>query len=296
MTKFPYDHTAASINNLVSTEQQTIDRKKDISVFPRGGSFYLEGFKVEGHINGQWRELKEGDDYFFSPIFLAVSVQSGHLAASYFVVTAKATSVKLRYQAVGEYIDEYLLNEILVRGEFNRTDPIEWASFRGRSSFIPRESVNPELLGRSTLDYLAAGINDIAAVLEDDSDVTELYEARLQRAHVRISQAFSEIDKIKDVKGSRVYIDDTEQSYPVILLKGVEAGELEVLGKGSEGIYRATVTFNIVDGNVDLKGSTDDLKFSVRRLGANLYIYVKASFVGRITSKTTVLLEAEDES
>ena len=160
---FNYDPTAAEVSNLVTGEVHHL--ASSVGVLPTHGLFYRQGLEVEATTDGAtWVPLRHNVEYRLSPMFLPVSAATGLETHSFIVIHGAYIAIRLRYQVVGQHLDNDLLTTI-AQTTFNRLDPMMWLQFKGAESYNPRTR-DPDLASKSELEIVNSGLTSIKEQLE----------------------------------------------------------------------------------------------------------------------------------
>jgi len=188
MATYAFDHTAISADNLIQDEVHSTN--SSVAVFPTAGAFYRHGLIVEGTVSlasPQWTPLVANVDYQFSPLFLAITADTGEEAYTYLVIERQGLYIRLVYQAVGHHVvdgvqvdvyeDKGLLDSIR-SATFNPLSTAEWLNFRGSDGYNTRFK-RPLLNNDEFCTALIAGVGELtvgANRLSPGSDVATLQQ------------------------------------------------------------------------------------------------------------------------
>lgn len=191
---YPYDPTGQAAANRIVDEVHDVNTNADISVWPLHGPVYAESVKVESLKSGAWVELDVQVDYVFSPMFLSISASTAKDAISYILLLEEHTKIRITYQIVGMYEDEYLLQEILGRTDLDRSSLRSWLSIRGQQAYWEVMARNPKMAEHGLAELLVQEIQKLRVSIANPYTSDDNLGAKVSDIDARLGQLTNDVN------------------------------------------------------------------------------------------------------
>ena len=175
-----YDPTGVLPANLITNEAHTSILSPQ--VIPVNSPLYSEGFVMTGIAAGGSTvvPLQLYVDYIWSPLFATRSADTGREVYSYVLLLdyTNWSSISMTYHAVGGDPDDVLLTQIIVAGNFDRTNVANWQTFEGDLAALNVTGVDYDLKNTGVAYLFAGKLDAIARNLSSPASYISFIESQ----------------------------------------------------------------------------------------------------------------------
>ncbi|QNI20949.1 hypothetical protein [Vibrio phage vB_pir03] len=248
--QYPYDPTGQAAANAIQDEVHAVDTSVDISVFPLHGPVYAEKMKVESLQAGAWVELEEQKDYVYSPLFLSVSASTRMDTITYILLVDKNhTQIRLNYQLVGQYEDDFLLQEITNKGAaLDRKDLRSWLGVMGQTNFWEIIQRHPDLGEKGLLEVMVGQMDRMVKAMANPYTSNDNLGPKVTELLAIVNQLKEDMADFMSTKFTEKEVNAGAPEDIYVHMYG-PAGILQVCFDADDGSAHTSTLINIVAGS-----------------------------------------------
>ena len=197
-----YDPAKTEAGNYIEDEYHDVV-VEGLGIFPNESGddahtpFFGDGLLVLGSrdddIEDDYTELKYGRDYILSPPFITACMRTGREVYSYIVIIQPDIKhVKKSYHALGGPQDGTLFNEIMNRGEFDKTVLSNWLAFTGEQAGRDPAALDHEYHQKGVMEVLNLKLDQFLELMQGQ----DIIPVAAQKKHDELLATINVMEKV----------------------------------------------------------------------------------------------------
>ena len=185
---YNYDPSGRNPDNYI--EHEVHDIVNSVGIVPQHGAFFYDSLMIEAYVEERWVPLTRHLDYRAGAPFLTASLNTGKNVTSFLVLQRSYNTIRISYQALGEYEDTATL-ALIQNSTFDRRDSAAWLN-AGNANTVDVSDIESAWKGMGEAEAVNQGlvkIREALSAIKPSSDKATLAQiTNLETRQSRLEQ------------------------------------------------------------------------------------------------------------